>query len=476
MESGFIALLDSWITAANGILWGNLMTYLLLGTGVLYTLALRFPQIRGFKHMWSVVLGGRKSNEGGITSFQALCTSLAAQVGTGNIAGVATALVSGGPGAVFWMWVTALIGMATIFGEAVLAQVYRVKNDDGTYRGGPAYYLEKGLGQKWMAVLFAISIIIAMAFIFNAVQSNSIAAGLRGAWDFDPRYVAVGTIIMTAIVIFGGLRRIARVAEFVVPFMALLFIAASLYVTLINISQLPAVFGLIFEHAFGPRQVAGGVAGYTIAKAFRFGVARGLFSNEAGMGSTPVANATADVRHPARQGYSAMMGVFVDTVVICSCTALIILLSGQLESGKTGVELTQVAISSELGGFGIKFIGIALMFFAWTSILGNYYYGESNLVYIFPNCTKPGMTIYRLIVLGFLYFGATTDVPVVWNLADFFNGIMAMLNLIGIILLTGIVVKVARDYDRKLAAGDLNPSIDRSLIKTTTVNIELPEA
>ncbi len=454
-------MIQELVSVANGILWGKLMVWLLLGTGIFYSVRLGLPQIRHFGHMFKVMFSGRTSAEGGITPFQALCTGLAAQVGTGNLAGVATALVSGGPGAIFWMWITALVGMATIFGEATLAQVFRVKSEDGTYRGGPAYYLEKGLGQKWMGVLFAFSIIVAMAFIFNAVQCNSIAAGLRGAFNLNEVYVAGATIVLTALVIFGGLRRIAHVAEIVVPLMAGLYILGSLVVVVTHFSEIPAVFSLIFKSAFGAKQVAGGVLGHTVAMAFRYGVSRGLFSNEAGMGSTPNAHATADVKHPARQGFTAMMGVFVDTILICTATAAIILLSGTLDSGKTGVELTQIAVEATLGSWGPTFIAVALMFFAWTSILGNYYYGESNLMYIFPNCSKGGLAIYRVMVLGMLMFGATSSVPFVWELADFFNGIMALLNLIGILLLSGIVVKMMNDYESQIKSGIDDPVIDR---------------
>jgi AGCS family alanine or glycine:cation symporter len=411
--------------------------------------------------MFKVTLGGRKKSEhGGITSFQALCTGLAAQVGTGNLAGVATALVSGGPGAIFWMWITALVGMATIMAEAILAQVFRVDNGDGTFRGGPAYYIEKGLGQKWMSVLFSVCIIISMAFIFNAVQCNSIAAGVYGGLGLDKRAVAVVVIILTALVIFGGLRRIARVAEIIVPLMASVYILTALYVVLTNISQVPSVIELIIENAFGIRQAAGGVLGHTVARAFRYGVARGLFSNEAGMGSTPNANATAEVAHPARQGFVAMMGVFVDTIVVCTATAAIILLSGELESGKTGIELTQIAVKASIGNFGTLLIMFAIFFFAWSSILANYYYGESNIGYLFPNIGKNGMAVYRIIVLCMLYFGAVGDVPLVWEMADFFNGIMALINLVAILLLSGITCKVFTDYNNRRGTGELDPKAD----------------
>ena len=454
-------MLMELVKAANGILWGSLMIWLLIGTGVFYTVRLGFPQIRHIGHVFKVLLGSRKTEEKGISSFQALCTGLAAQVGTGNIAGVATALVSGGPGAVFWMWITALVGMATISAEAILAQLFRVKNADGTYRGGPAYYLEKGLGQKWMGVLFAISIILAMPFVFNAVQCNSIVAGVRGAFLKESSavnielYLGIVVAIITGVVIFGGLRRIAKVAEIVVPFMAIMYIAIALVTMIMNITEIPAIISLIFKSAFGVRQVAGGIMGHTVAQALRYGVARGLFSNKAGMGSTPNAHATAEVKHPARQGFIAMFGVFVDTIIVCSATTMFILLSGQLSSGLTGVELTQTSMQTIVGSWGPYFISIALMFFAWTSILGNYYYGESNLMYLFSGPSSNIMLlIYRLAVLGMIIFGAVSSVPLVWELADFFNGLMALLNLVGIICLSGMVVKVFRDYENQLR---LNP-------------------
>ncbi|MDR1515060.1 MAG: alanine:cation symporter family protein [Synergistaceae bacterium] len=459
--------LMAFFTKSNGILWGWGMIWILLGTGIFYTVRLGFPQVKFFTYMFKVTLGGRRKGAGGgITSFQALCTGLAAQVGTGNLAGVATALVSGGPGAIFWMWMTALVGMATIMAEAILAQVFRVDNGDGTFRGGPAYYIEKGLGQRWMGILFSICIITSMAFIFNAVQCNSIAAGFYGGFGVDQRVVAAVVIALTGLVIFGGLRRIASVAEVVVPLMAGIYILAALYVVLTHISQLPEVFKLIISSAFGVKQVAGGVLGHTVATAFRYGVARGLFSNEAGMGSTPNANATAEVAHPARQGFVAMMGVFVDTIVVCTATAAIVLLSGELGSGKTGIELTQLATKAALGNFGPILIAGAMFFFAWTSILANYYYGESNIGYIFPKAGKTGMTVYRVAVLGMLYFGAVSNVPLVWEMADFFNGIMALINLVAILLLSGVTSKVFADYVRLHAMGQADPVVDPKFLES----------
>ena len=443
--------LMSFFTACNGVLWGWLMIWLLLGTGVYYSIRLGFPQIRYFVYMFKVTLKGlRGEKTGGITSFQALCTGLAAQVGTGNLAGVASALV---------------VGMATIMAEATLSQVFRVSKGDGTYRGGPAYYIEKGLGQRWMGILFAICITISMALIFNAVQTNSIAAAASGAFGANKALVAVVVMILTGLVIFGGLRRIARVAEIVVPVMALMYILVALYVVITHITLLPSVLHLIVTSAFGVKPVAGGILGYTVAMAFRYGVARGLFSNEAGMGSTPNANATAEVNHPARQGFVAMMGVFVDTVLICTATAAIVLLSGEVGSGKTGIELTQLALKATVGEVGPTLITVALAFFAWTSILGNYYYGESNLGYIFPGFGGKGLFVFRVVVLGMLFFGAVSDVPLVWEMADFFNGIMALVNLVAILLLSGVACKVYADYVKRHKAGESDPKVDPEFIK-----------
>lgn len=468
--------LHSIVNAVNGVLWGNVMTYMLLGVGLLYTLILKFPQVRGFGHMFKVVFGGRrKATSEGISSFQALCTSLAAQVGTGNIAGVATAVAAGGPGAVFWMWMTALIGMATIHAEAILGQVYRVRDEKGELRGGPAYYIERGLGWRWLGVLFSISIIFAMPFVFNSVQSNSIVSGVTGAWPtLSPSLLGLILVVITAVVIFGGLKRIAHVAELIVPLMAALYLLLALIVVAKNITLMPFVFRTVFEGAFkGVNPVAGGVLGYTVAQAFRYGVARGLFSNEAGMGSTPNANAVADVRHPGRQAYAAMMGVFMDTIVICTCTALIVLLAYDPATELTGVQLTQFALSREIGTWGAKFVAIALIFFAWTSILGNYYYGETNIRNL--NNGRTTLFVFRLIVLGFIYFGAVNKVQLIWDMADMFNGIMAFINLFALILLVAVVYKISADYDRRRRMGEEDPYLDREAIEYSFANVRLPK-
>nr|WP_175579819.1 MULTISPECIES: sodium:alanine symporter family protein [Vibrio] len=440
----------------NDLLWGSILVYLLVGVGIYFTLRLGFIQFRHFGHMFSVLRNSRKADNAGISSFQALCTSLAARVGTGNMAGVAVALTVGGPGAIFWMWMTAMLGMATSFAESTLAQLYKSRDKDGNYRGGPAYYMEKGLGMRWMGVLFSIFLIIAFGLVFNAVQANSISNAMNNAFGFDPMMVGVGIVLLTAFVIFGGIRKIARTAELIVPFMAIAYLAIALVVVFMNLEKVPAVFSLIIKSAFGFEQAAAGGLGYAIAQAMINGVKRGLFSNEAGMGSAPnaAASATPYPPHPASQGYVQMLGVFVDTIVICSATMAIILVSGEyVPHGEiTGIELTQRALSSQVGDWGGVFIAMAIFFFAFTSIIANYSYAETNLIFLEHN-NKKGLMVFRLIFLSMVMFGALATLPTVWAMADVSMGLMAIVNLIAILLLSGTVIKLAKDYNRQLDAG-----------------------
>jgi AGCS family alanine or glycine:cation symporter len=440
----------------NDLLWGSILVYLLVGVGIYFTLRLGFIQFRHFGHMFSVLRNSRKADNAGISSFQALCTSLAARVGTGNMAGVAVALTVGGPGAIFWMWMTAMLGMATSFAESTLAQLYKSRDKDGNYRGGPAYYMEKGLGMRWMGVIFSIFLIIAFGLVFNAVQANSISNAMSNAFGFDPMMVGVGIVLLTAFVIFGGIRKIARTAELIVPFMAIAYLAIALVVVFMNIEKVPAVFSLIIKSAFGFEQAAAGGLGYAIAQAMINGVKRGLFSNEAGMGSAPnaAASATPYPPHPASQGYVQMLGVFVDTIVICSATMAIILVSGEyVPHGEiTGIELTQRALSSQVGDWGGVFIAMAIFFFAFTSIIANYSYAETNLIFLEHN-NKKGLVVFRLIFLSMVMFGALATLPTVWAMADVSMGLMAIVNLIAILLLSGTVIKLAKDYNRQLDAG-----------------------
>jgi alanine or glycine:cation symporter, AGCS family len=450
------------INLMNDLLWGAILVYLLVGVGIYFTVRLNFIQFRHFGHMFSVLRNSRHADRAGISSFQALCTGLAARVGTGNMAGVAVALTAGGPGAIWWMWVTAMLGMATSFAESTLAQLYKTRDQDGHYRGGPAYYMEKGLGMRWMGILFSVFLMLAFGLVFNAVQANSITNAINHAFGTPPILIGIGIVVLSAMVIFGGIRKIARVAELIVPFMAIGYVGIALYVVIINYAKIPDVLLLIFKSAFGFQEVAAGGLGYMIAQAMINGVKRGLFSNEAGIGSAPntAATATPYPPHPASQGYVQMLGVFIDTIVICSSTVALILMSGEYvpHGDITGIELTQRALNSQVGDWGTVFIACTIFFFAFTSIIANYSYAETNLVFLEHN-NKRGLTLFRLLFLAMVMFGALANLPTVWAMADVSMGLMAMVNLVAIILLSGIVVKLTKDYNSQLDAGKL-PSFD----------------
>ncbi|PKG39204.1 alanine/glycine:cation symporter family protein [Psychromonas sp. Urea-02u-13] len=454
----------------NGVLWGQILVYLLIGTGVYFTVRLGFIQFRHFLHTFTVMRSSRKSDNEGISSFQALSTSLAARVGTGNLAGVAIAITVGGPGAIFWMWLIAVLGMATSFAESTLAQAYKVHDDDGNFRGGPAYYMERGLNARWMGSLFAIFLIIAFGLVFNAVQANSITAALHESFQFDKVMVTIGLVVVSGLVIFTGIRGIAKVAEKIVPAMALAYLLVAGFVVFANIAELPAIFKLIIDSAFGWQEASGGAFGAMVMT----GIQRGLFSNEAGMGSAANAAATASPypAHPASQGYVQMLGVFIDTIVICTATASIILLSGGLESfsGMGGIEITQRALDSQVGDWGGQFVAIALLFFAFTSLIANYSYAETNLIFLMHKHTR-GVIFLRIAVLGMIVFGALQSNQVIWALADVSMGLMAIVNLIAILLLSNEVVKLAKDYNDQLSEGKV-PTFDRTKIPELDKKIE----
>ncbi|CAH9057744.1 Amino-acid carrier protein AlsT [Pseudoalteromonas holothuriae] len=440
----------------SGLLWGHVLIYLLIAAGLFFTLRLGFIQFRQFPYMVKVMANSRSGANEGISSFQAFCTSLAARVGTGNMAGVAVALYLGGAGAIFWMWLIALIGMATSFAESTLAQLYKVKDEDGNYRGGPAYYMEYGLGKRWMGVLFSVCLILAFGLVFNAVQANSIAAAFEVAFNVPKYVMGIILVIGSAFIIFGGLKTISRFAELVVPFMALAYLLVALYVCAINYDLLPDVFMQIIYSAMGIEQAGAGAIGYAVMQAMIQGIKRGLFSNEAGMGSAANAAATAtpNPNHPASQGYVQMLGVFVDTIVICSATAALILLSNQLVpgSGVTGIALTQAALVQHVGEWGATFIAIAILFFAFTSIVANYSYAETNLMFLEHN-HKHGILIFRICVLGMVMFGAVGELGVIWTMADVSMGMMAIVNVIALFMLSGFVIWLYKDYNRQLKAG-----------------------
>ncbi len=449
---------NDWLVVGNP--WYGLLMFVLIGAGLYFTLATRFIQFRHFGHMWQLLLTsnqGRK--DGGISSFEALMTSLAARVGTGNLAGVAIAIYLGGPGAVFWMWMTAIVGMSTSFIESTLAQAYKVPHtDDNIYRGGPAYYIEKGLGQRWMAVFFSICLLIAFGLAFNGVQSNTIAQATNEAFGVPTWITGLVLVVLVAPVVFGGLRSVARIAGKVVPIMAILYILLALFIIVTNFSQFPSAIALIVKSAFGFEQAAGGVIGYGIAQAMINGIKRGLFSNEAGMGSAPNAAATAKSHpdHPAVQGFMQMLGVFLDTLVICTATASIIILSGVVDPNveQEGIQLTQLALSQFVGDYGVIFVAIAIFFFSFTSIIANYSYGESNLEFISGSKNaKVMIMVFRFLVLGMVFVGAVASLPAIWNFADLSMGLMALTNLIAIVLLSPVALRILRDYERQVKEG-----------------------
>ncbi len=455
-------ILNDIILQFNDILWTYILIALLLILGAYFTVKTRFVQFRYIKEMFRLLGDGFSSEKkkGSISSFQAFCISTASRVGTGNLAGIAIAISVGGPGAIFWMWLIALIGAASSFIESTLAQIYKQKNEDGSFRGGPAYYMEKGLNKRWMGIIFSILITIAFGLIFNSVQSNTITLAFKDAFGANRLIIGIILTLITLFVIFGGVHRVAKVSEVLVPIMALTYIAVAIFILILNITEVPSVIKLIFENAFGFKEIAGG----TLGGALLMGVKRGLFSNEAGMGSAPNAAATADVTHPVKQGLIQTLGVFTDTIIICSCTAFIILLSGidYTDGSITGIQLTQKALSAEVGTWGNSFIAICILLFAFSSIVGNYYYGESNIEFLTEK--KSYLFVYRIFVIGMVFFGSIAEIEIVWNLADVFMGLMAIVNLIAIALLSKQAFAALRDYTEQKRSGIKEPLFKASSI------------
>ncbi len=449
------------ISSINDVLWTYVLIAALLGCALWFTLKTRFVQFRMFREMVRL-LGesgsGGKQGAKHISSFQAFAISIASRVGTGNLAGVATAIAVGGPGAVFWMWVIALFGAASAFVESTLAQLYKVKGED-SFIGGPAYYIRRGLKQPWMAVLFAILLILTFGFTFNSVQSNTICAAFETAFGFAPLWTGVAVTLVSLFIFFGGVQRIAAVSSVIVPIMALGYVGIALVIVLMNITHLPDVIRLILTHAFGWEQALGGGVGMALLQ----GIRRGLYSNEAGMGSAPNVAATAQTSHPVKQGLIQTLSVFTDTLLICTCTAFIILFSGApLDGSVNGVQLTQLALTHEIGPAGNLFVAIALFFFAFSSILGNYYYGEANVRYL--SSKRWVMTLYRLLVGGMVIFGALATLDLAWALADITMGLMALCNLVAIILLGKYAFRLLRDYVQQKRSGIKEPTFTKETL------------
>nr|QCB65001.1 alanine:cation symporter family protein [uncultured bacterium] len=454
----------------NEYLSNYLLVFVLLVAAVWFTVATGGVQFGMFGEMWRLLVrSGRKYDEHPeagrdqtVSSFQAFMISLASRVGTGNLAGVATAIALGGPGAVFWMWVIAVLGAATAFVESTLAQIFKVRGN-GAFLGGPAYYILKGTGRRWWAVLFAVLITVTFGLAFNSVQANTIAEAMENSFGFDRIATGIGLTVLTSVIIWGGIQSIARFSAVVVPVMAVGYILLAVLVIVINFDRIPAVFGMIFDSAFGFEQALGGGLGMAVI----MGVKRGLFSNEAGEGSTPNAAATADVTHPVKQGLIQALGVYTDTLILCTCTAFIILCSGVLVSpeaqGADGIVLTQYAIDGALGapGYGSLFVSVAIFFFAFTSIVANYYYGESNLLFI--RHSRMMIRVYRLIVGGMVFIGSVASLKFVWSLADITMALMTFCNIAAIVVLGKYAVMALRDYRGQLRNG-LDPHFRRSTL------------
>ena len=472
--------LNELITIVNDAIWGYVLIFVLVGCGVWFTIKTRFVQFRMVGEMFRLLTDSAvstveeqvKEQQRGetskhISSFQAFAVSVATRVGTGNLAGVASAIAIGGPGAVFWMWLIALIGSATAFVESTLAQLYKQKHKD-SFIGGPAYYIQKGLKQRWMAITFAILITCQFGLSNNSIQANTICGAMQEAFGWSPLWVGLFLAILALFIVFGGIQRIAQVSAVLVPVMAVGYLLLAIVIIIMNIGLIPDVFKIIVEDAFGIQQIAGGGIGATIIN----GVKRGLFSNEAGEGSAPNVAATATVSHPVKQGLIQALGVFTDTLLVCSCTAFIILISGLYKVPElNGIALTQTALQSEVGSIGPIFIAIAILLFAFSSIIGNYYYGEANIRFITPNNTV--MTIYRICSAGLMViFGAIASFELVWNIVDFFMAFLTACNLIAIILLGRYAFRLLEDYRQQKRNGIKEPVFHRSQLPEIEDEIE----
>lgn len=447
-------MINDLVSIVNNVLWGEgrVLIVMLVACGVWFTVKLGGVQLRHFGHMFSLLKGSNTSTKDGISSFQALCTSLSARVGTGNLAGVAVAISLGGSGAIFWMWMIALLGMATGFAESVLGQLYKVRDENGEFRGGPAYYIKQGLNKTWLAVAFSLCLFFGYGFVFSAVQANTITDALNNAYTFPKEVVGLGIITLAALIVVGGLRGIARFAEYVVPFMGIGYVLVALGITIINISELPAMLLDIVKSAFGLQEAGAGALGAAIKN----GIQRGLYSNEAGSGSVPHAAASAapNPNHPVSQGYIQMLGVFLDTMILCTATAFIILLAGGSSSEQMeGIRLTQDAMSSHLGEGGTDFVAAAISLFAFTSVVANYAYGESNL-HMFKLDNRVGRAVYTIGYLGMIYWGAQAKLPQVWAMADMALGLMTVINIIAIMWMTPTIVAISKDYFKKKDSGE----------------------
>ncbi len=470
--------MENIVNAVNNVVWSNWLVYLCLGAGIYFSLRTKFSQIRNLKEMVHLLFAGEKSEEG-ISSFQGFCTALAGRIGTGNIAGVATAIAWGGPGALFWMWAIAFLGAGSAFAESTLGQLYKEKHD-GQYCGGPAYYIEKGFGKKGWAkaygMLFAIVTVISIGVLLPGVQSNSIAAAVNNAFGVNVTVTGIALVILVGVVIFGGIKRIGSAAEFIVPFMGGAYILMAVIIIIVNIGYLPHVIALIFKSAFGAEATFGGILGSTIA----WGVKRGVYSNEAGQGTGPQASSAAEVSHPAKQGFVQAFSVYVDTLFVCSATGFMILMTDNYTTfnadgsvlynagtaytvDQIGPAYTQGAVNTLINGFGAAFVAIALFFFAFTTLMAYYYIAEVNVNYIIKRLTGKGNVmathVLKVVLLGMTFYGAVKTSDLAWAMGDIGVGLMAWLNIIAILALSNIAMKCFKDYERQLKEGKASEDI-----------------
>ncbi len=474
-------MLEDFVNGLNAIVWSNALIFVALASGLFYSYKTKFVQIRMVKEMVKLLFGG-KSSEHGVSSFQAFAIAISGRVGTGNIAGVATAIALGGPGAIFWMWVIAFLGSASAFIEATLGQLYKV-NKGGEYRGGPAYYIEKGLGIKWFATLFAIATILSTALFLPGVQANSIAAGIKNAFDVDVAYTGITIIIFLAVIVFGGVKRIGKFSEIVVPFMAIAYVLLAVIIIGMNFREIPEILSLIISSAFGANQAFGGIVGMAIM----WGVKRGVYSNEAGQGTAPHAAAAAEVSHPAKQGLVQAFSVYIDTLFICTATAFMILFTFQynvidpnggflfehIPGVSYGPEYTQLAIEQQFPGFGKIFVAIALSFFAFTTIMAYYYIAETNVSYLDHKNEKKWMIwVLRALLLGATFYGAIKSAELAWTMGDIGVGIMAWLNFIAIFLLRKPALALLKDYEKQKKEGK-DPVFDPDKSNLDIKNVDI---
>ncbi|MFB9760600.1 alanine/glycine:cation symporter family protein [Ectobacillus funiculus] len=435
------------VETTNDFLWSKLLIIMLVACGIYFTFKSKFVQFRMLKEMVRVLMEGKTSSKDDVSPFQAFCIGMAARVGTGNITGIAIAIALGGPGAVFWMWIISIISSASSFVESTLAQVYKVKDKNG-FRGGPSYYMEKGLNKRWMGVLFSILITITFGLVFNSVQSNTVTIAFENSFGTDRLTVGIIMALAFAAIIFGGVQRIAKMAEYKVMILAVLYIGVALFVIVTNITKMPEVLSLIVQNAFGFKQIAGG----SIGAALMHGVKRGLFSNEAGMGSAPNVAATATTSHPVKQGLIQAFGVLTDTLIVCTSTAFIILLSDAYKQPElNGIALTQAALSEHVGSWASGCLAIFIFLFGFGALIGNYYYGETNIRFLHKS--KVWLMLYRAGVLAMILFGSVAKIQLVWDLADLFMGFMVIINLIAIALLSKIAFAALHDYMKQKKAG-----------------------